>query len=360
MSKRGSRRNRGSAKPKPEPAAAATAPAAEVVRTAAARLTPALPASVEAWSPSPYALLDEPSFQSRVDLMRTELRRTEEIKRAILIEDPGDGTGDFGVIPGTQKASLYQPGAEKFNKLAGLQPAYSRECRYGDGDTAPHFSFEVECHLVDEAGRVHGSGGGAANNFEKKFRYRTANLICPRCGVEAVLESRKANEPGFFCWRRRDGCGENFAPDDVRIITQDKGVKENDDPFDLFNTVRQYADKRAYVKATRTTHALSGTFTQDDDDDDPANAGTDPKAQAGKAQDRARKAGRTAATPQQVRAIRDRIREKVTDFPDSGIQPDTIEAGLCGEFGVETLEELVQVDVPNVMKAVFAWEPPGA
>jgi hypothetical protein len=305
----------------------------------------------EAWSPSPLALLSDEEFEGRLVLMQCELARIEKIKRAILTEDKeGGGNGDYGVIPGTKKPTLYQSGAEKFNKLAGLQPRYFRHRYEGDGETAPQFRYEVECQLVDMDGRVHGTGGGAANNFEKKFRYRNANLVCPVCGQETVFVSKR--DPGWFCWRAKGGCGEQFGPGDQRIATQSSGVKENEDPHDLDNTVRQYADKRAYVKATRTTHALSNTFTQDIEDD-PANAGRDADDRPERTE-RGNKKDRPKVTEGQAKMIGERAKERAKDF--EGVCGADILHAVLGEE--RAAENVFQDELPETVKAISFWEPP--
>jgi hypothetical protein len=311
--------------------------------------------AAEAWTPSPLALLDDDAYEQRKTLMLRELERTEDIKRSILIEGT-EGEGDYGVIPGTQKKALFQSGAEKFNKLAGLQPRYVRECRYGDGETAPDFTFEVECQLVDTQGTVHGSGGGSASNWEKKYRYRSGQLECPQCGGLFVFASRKSDEPGWFCWRAKGGCGENYGPDDERLLSQGSGVSDNPDPFDVFNTVRQMADKRAYVKVTRTTHALSNTFTQDPGGDEGNGGSAAPAGQ--KKAEKAKRAGRTKVTEGQLRAARERMADRAKTFGDAGVNSTEIEINLCEVFGVKALADLEENELVNLMKAIGQWEPP--
>lgn len=312
------------------------------------------------YSPSPLALLSDDAFAERLQVLQLEQRRIEEVKRAILVEDvEGDGSGDYGVIPGTRKPSLYQSGAEKFNRLFALRPVYRRERFEGDGEKTPNFRFLVECDLVDGNGEIAGTGAGTCSNFEVKYRYRNASLVCPDCGAAEIRVSKFEDSKGFFCWRKpeagHDGCGNQFGPDDERITTQTVGRKDNPDPHDVENTVQQMADKRAYVKATRTTHALSNTFTQEGGGDHGDSEKKDPAFVDGA---KARRAGRTKATPPQVKAVRDRIAERAEAFVDAGVSAAEIEKALCAEFKVESLDDLTEVDVPNVVKAAFAWEPP--
>jgi hypothetical protein len=332
--------------------------------TAVATTAPSRGALGDLYTPSQLALLSDEAFTERLEVLKLEQQRIEDVKRAILVEDTaGDGSGDYGLIPGTKKPSLYQSGAEKFNRLFALRPVYRRKRFAGDGEKTPHFRYLVECDLVDTNGAVHGTGAGTCSNFEVKYRYRNAALTCPDCGADEIRVSKFADSEGFYCWRKPEkgahGCGAQFGPDDQRLISQTVGRKENPDPHDIENTVQQMADKRAYVKVTRTTHALSNTFTQEGGAE-PAAGDTPPPDEGEGEEKRAQRAGRTTATPPQIKAIRDRILAKLGDFADSGITAAEIEAGIAAQFEVEKLEDLTEAQVPEAVKAVFAWEPPGS
>jgi hypothetical protein len=351
--------------PKPKPTPEADAVEAEFSEvsdgdqsTAVAR-RPSVGGLGDLYTPSPLAVLSDDAFDERLAVLVLEQERIEKVKRAILkFDEQGDGGGDYGVIPGTKKPSLYQSGAEKFNRLFQLRPVYRRDRVEGDGEKTPDFRFLVECDLVDAEGRVIGTGAGSCSNFEVKYRYRNAGLVCPDCEATEIRVSKFEDSKGFYCWRKpeqgHDGCGAQFGPDDQRITSQTVGRISNPDPHDCENTVQQMADKRAYVKATRTTHALSNTFTQDGGGDDQ---GGPPPTQAKKDQ-KAQRAGRTKITEGQLGAARERMAERAKTFGDAGVNSTEIEINLCESFGVKALADLEEKVMPDLMKAIGQWEPP--
>lgn len=305
----------------------------------------------DTWQPSAIARMSEEEFNYRLASMKLEKARLTKIKLAILVKGDADGEGDYGKIPGTKKDSLFQPGAETYNLFARLQPLYFRTEIIGDGVNTPHFRINVECQLIDETRAVHGTGGGSANSWEEKYRYRnSAGLICPTCGVDAVLESRKADQPGFFCWAKRDGCGANFPAETAELTEQDApGKSEHRNPYDLFNTVEQVADKRAYVKATRTTHALSGIFTQGDPGDIPTG---DAPARSSNARGATQFANQTT-----IRAIQNRADEKAKEF--DGVSGNDILRDVFKALAIPNIDQVPQTDVGSVIGEINDWEPGG-
>jgi hypothetical protein len=63
-----------------------------------------------------------------------------------------------------------------------------------------------------------------------------------------VLKSKNEGE-GYFCWRKKDGCGALFPLGDKAIENQEVGRVENPDIADTYNTVLKMAKKRAQVDA---------------------------------------------------------------------------------------------------------------
>jgi hypothetical protein len=77
----------------------------------------------------------------------------------------------YGTIPGTNKPSLYKPGAEKLSLVFRLRPEYEiRRSDLGGG----HREYEVVCTLYHiPTGQSVGQGVGSATTMEGKYRYRT-------------------------------------------------------------------------------------------------------------------------------------------------------------------------------------------
>jgi hypothetical protein len=189
---------------------------------------------------------------------------------------------DYGKIPGAaDKPILLQPGADKLCNLFGLVIRYEvtkceEDWRGADHDDIPFFFYELKGRAyrqVGDAEYLMGEGLGSCNSWESKYKYRQAERLCPMCGKAAILKSRDGS--GWFCWRRKDGCGTNFAAGDPRIQGQEVGRRINPDMADVVNTVLKMAQKRAKVSTTINATSASEFFTQDVEDN-PATVLEDP------------------------------------------------------------------------------------
>lgn len=174
---------------------------------------------------------------------------------------------DYGIIPGTGgKPTLYKPGAEKLCKVFKLYPVFTPLGIVEDWESNL-FHYRYSCNLVHrETGEVWGAGIGSCNSREKKYRYRTAQRVCPKCGQPTIFQSKKDDDPGFYCWAKKGGCGAKFGPKDATILSQEVGQTENPDIADLVNTLDKMAQKRALIAATLVGCAVSEFFTQDVED----------------------------------------------------------------------------------------------
>ena len=117
---------------------------------------------------------------------------------------------DYGIVPGSDKATLLKPGAEKILMMMGLRS----EFEIADSTRDFHegfFQYQVRCKLY-KGDILITEGLGACNTKEKKYR--------------------------------------------------------NQDPYTLDNTVLKMAKKRALIDATLLIASLSDIFTQDLEDMD--------------------------------------------------------------------------------------------
>lgn len=214
----------------------------------------------EADQPGLHALarLPEDEFQARLEMFGVARKRVQQVQRALMQEDV-----HYGTIPGTDKPTLFKAGAEVLTSAFGMVVTYAPETAFGDGKTSPPITVTVRArlHLGDSEGPTIAEGLGACNSWEKKYRYRTANLSCPSCKAETLFRSK--HEPEFFCWAKKGGCGATFPLDDERITGQPRGQVDNPDPYELLNTIIKMAKKRARVDAVLEATATSDLFTQD-------------------------------------------------------------------------------------------------
>lgn len=176
----------------------------------------------------------------------------------------------YGRISGCgDKATLLQPGAQKLTMTFRLCPEYQiQEVNIERG----HKEYRVICTLKSMGtGAFVGQGVGCCSTMESKYRWRNAELKCPKCGKHSIIAGKEEYGGGWLCWKKKDGCGAKFAFNDGAIQSQPRDKVENDNPADCYNTVLKMAKKRAFVDATITATAASDIFTQDvgDNEEDP-------------------------------------------------------------------------------------------
>lgn len=218
------------------------------------------------------ALLSEDEFAHKLQALKTERLRIQKIQRDVMSEGV-----DYGKVPGTDKPTLLKPGQEALCDMYGYKVRTEKVRTLGDGVTSPTITWDVRAvvHLGTFSGPEVGDGNGSCNSWEVKYRWRRAGLVCPNCGKEAVIKSTDfdTKQPnGWLCWKKKDGCGAKFSLTDQAVTGQTVGKVENEDPWELDNTILKMAEKRAKVDATLSVCAASGLFTQDVGEDDPLEA----------------------------------------------------------------------------------------
>lgn len=177
---------------------------------------------------------------------------------------------DYGKVPGTDKDVLLKPGAEKLCTQFGLAPVFERiDCiRDWTGQTTggePLFYFEYRCRLYRNGAPI-GEGIGSCNSWEKKYRYRKAERLCPACGTAAIIKGKADYGGGWLCFAKKGGCSTKYRDDDPAIVQQEVGYVANPDIFDIINTIDKMAQKRALIAATLIALNASEFFTQDLDE----------------------------------------------------------------------------------------------
>lgn len=270
-----------------------------------------------------------PTFAVAVDEMVGRVAAKHDFFKRVM------RAGDhYGVIPGTgTKPTLLKPGAELLLASMGLNAEFHDEqppvldVTGAEHGGEPFISYRRECRIYRQLGPTEAErmlvarASGECNSWEKKYRYRNAQTACPVCGKTTIFKSKNAGE-GWYCWRKKDGCGATFKPNEI-TPSQDK--VPNPEIFDQVNTLLKMADKRALVAATLIATGCSDIFTQDVEDllgdpagDPPAPSDPpDPKPQA----------TRPANAPPEAQKIDISKRSKFNRFiSEKGIPPETVSA----------------------------------
>lgn len=207
------------------------------------------------------ALMPEAEFAANLVALQLQRTRGDQIKRALMVE----GT-DYGTVPGVTKAFLWKSGAETLDKAFGIVASFDVR-RIAGGPDEPPYSFHAHAliHIGSKDGPVVGEGFGTCNPWESRYRYRNAERLCPVCGKPAVIKGKEEYGGGWLCFRKKDGCGAKWPDGSKEIEGQTVGQVENENPWDLENTIAKMAEKRSHVDGTIRATGTSGLFTQDDD-----------------------------------------------------------------------------------------------
>ncbi len=177
---------------------------------------------------------------------------------------------DFGTIPGTNKPTLLNPGADKLNNLFGLVPEFFITDKEEDWTGERHggeafFSYTVICRLRRGDFQM-GEGLGSCNSWESKYRFRKSERECPACRQATIIKGKPEYGGGWVCFVKKGGCGAKFRAGDAAIEAQLVGKVNNPEIFDQVNTILKMANKRAKIAATLNATSAHEFFTQDMED----------------------------------------------------------------------------------------------
>ncbi|HEU5276803.1 MAG TPA: hypothetical protein VFU97_24315 [Xanthobacteraceae bacterium] len=153
---------------------------------------------------------------------------------------------DYGIIPGTEKPTLLQPGAQKLAELYGFAVSFDDVETIKDWDK-PLFYFRKKCLLTSRRdGRFIGDGVGSCNSKEDRYAWRWVWDSEVPAGVD-----RKTLRVKTFDTKR--GASKKYR-------------LPNEDIFSLVNTIEKMACKRALIHAVISATRSAGIFTQDVED----------------------------------------------------------------------------------------------
>lgn len=171
----------------------------------------------------------------------------------------------YGVIPGTKKPSLLQPGAEKIALLLGICAKYEFQ---RDEYSGNHREYTVTASFYYRDGSIAGQGIGSCSTLERKYRYRSENT-----GIPVPAEYWDHNRDTLYLAEQLgyEGPGHNLTvkkTDGKWVIYQQT---ENSDIADQWNTALKMARKRAFIDGVRSIAGISDMFEQPELYEDPDN-----------------------------------------------------------------------------------------
>jgi len=171
----------------------------------------------------------------------------------------------YGVIPGCQKPSLWQPGAEIICAAFRLRPVFDDDIRDLGNGHREVISRVLLFHI--NTGEELSQASGSCSTMEKKYRYRNDYKSTGVAVPGKYWDLKKANKIKEAAdLMPKKGCTPKKTEDGKWIWFEASGLQENEDLADIWNTVLKMAHKRAFVAATRTVMGASGIFEQDIED----------------------------------------------------------------------------------------------
>lgn len=178
-------------------------------------------------------------IRETVASIKARVQLVQQVRKDLMKKDV-----HFGRIPGTDKDTLYKPGAELIALAFQFAPRHTVE-DLSDFDVV---RYRVRCELWSrETGAFVGEGQGEASSNEEKYRWRRA---ANDAEFEATPEDRRRVKYGH-----NGKTGKDYTINQVRI-----------EPADIANTVLKMGEKRALIDAVRTASACSDMFAQDLED----------------------------------------------------------------------------------------------
>lgn len=179
---------------------------------------------------------DSASLPMQPTQLRARLARIQEVMRSVMEKDL-----DYGTIPGTDKDTLYKPGAEK---------------------------LAVTFHLTSSDPFVEDLSDG----YERRYRVRVP-ILAPTGLTLAVGVGECSSAEDKYAWRRPAHQKEyDRAPEDRRRIKYarngDEWPQVRTNPADVANTILKMAHKRAYIHGVIMATGASSIFGQDLEDMD--------------------------------------------------------------------------------------------
>lgn len=256
--------------------------------------------------------------------VKARLKELQEFVKAYMV--PGQ---DYGIIPGSDKPSLWKSGAEKLLDVYALTPQIAILEKIVQDD---YISYSIKVTLVSrQTGTIIAEGVGNCNTHESRYRWR-------------------------WVWEADLPPAYTKAKGDLRTRTTKKGARQyripNEEVGDLHNTILKQAKKRALVDAVLTATRSSALFTQDIEDfvDGYAEDGTEPETPAN-----ARRAF-TAAWSSAVPALSEPVALRLVETLSGGRpskQWTATDYAAAGEVLSACVEAVMRGATPLAVEQVF-------
>lgn len=177
---------------------------------------------------------------------KESLRRMQELQA--FIKEVMVPEIDYGIIPGTQKPTLLQPGAQKLCEMYGLSPDFVFEEKAEDWDKG-FFYYRVKCILTDRrTGNFVGNGYGSCNSKEGRYAYRWLFENEIPLGIDKKTLVKQ----------------ERYSTKKQKFYVQYR--LPNDEICSLVNTIQKLGCKRALMHAVLGVTRSAGIFAQDLED----------------------------------------------------------------------------------------------
>ncbi len=198
-------------------------------------------------------------LRRKLDAMKQKLNLTKEFFREVMQEGV-----DYGTIPGTDKPTLYKPGAEGLCEFYNLAPTVASKVEDKNHETG-YYAIDITIRLIHRGtGSIIAEGVGHANTYESRYRWRWySEYKLPKGIDKSTLFKEERDE-----WKNGRKTGNTYTM--YRM--------ENDDMHSIWNTVLKMAKKRALVDAVLSATRSSGIFSQTEDELNAYLNGNDPEA----------------------------------------------------------------------------------
>jgi hypothetical protein len=198
--------------------------------TTAAELVPA--------GPGPTLVLDRGGSLATSEVI-ARAKQIREVMESVMKKDV-----HYGVIPGTQKPTMYQPGADVLAVTFRIAPKIGRLEDLSSDDDVRYRITVQGFHQI--SGEMLAEGVGECSSNEEKYRWRKP--VCDEEWKETAEDRRREK------WARGQG-GKTYKQKQIRTS-----------PADVANTVLKMAVKRGKIAMILNATAASDVFAQDLED----------------------------------------------------------------------------------------------